>query len=83
MPDEMKQQKKTQLMKILAEEGVEAVDKTYNRGSIWIPGGDERKPLISKISKIGIEFRFSKDSSALKHKPGWWTDPNKWMVLKE
>ena len=59
---------------ILKKKGIEPVDKTGNGGAFWIPGGKEIKPLITEFKTMGIEFSFTEDSKALKHKPGWWSD---------
>jgi len=63
------------LHELIAEYGLEPVDKTAKGGALWFRGdwNDElMREFVSACSEIGCDLKYAKDSKALKHKSGWY-----------
>jgi len=63
-----------ELLKLLAAEQLEAVDKRAAGGALWVVGGRELEPTMTKLAAQGHRFSFSEGGGrATKHRPAWWT----------
>ena len=62
------------LRSLLAEAGVEAIDKRDVGGLLWIIGGRELEPLIARCREIGVAFTFKEGGGKVcRGRDAWWT----------
>lgn len=63
-----------ELLRLLAAEQLEAVDKRAAGGALWVVGGRELEPTMTRLASQGHRFNFSEGGGrATKHRPAWWT----------
>ena len=75
------------LTEFVLTKGITPVSKVANKGSFWIPGGFEIKPIIQEINvTFHVPASFSTDAKALKHQPGWYIKGSyfiqKWQIQR-
>jgi DNA topoisomerase-3 len=61
------------LLRLLAAEGVEAIDRRAAGGALWVVGGPELGELMARLAGRNFHFVFAgKGGRATKHRPAWW-----------
>lgn len=64
------------LIKLFSEAGINYIDNLGKSGNFWIIGGQELKPIVLKLNKYGIHFKFKPEGGRSTHgKAGWWYSP--------
>jgi hypothetical protein len=62
------------LLRLLAAEPVEAIDRRAVGGALWVIGGPELGELMDRLAARSFRFTFAAEGGrATKHRSAWWT----------
>lgn len=62
------------IIAFLEKYNVNYIDKRSKGGALWIIGGSELLPVVSKARSLGVNFMHKKEGgNATKGQEGWWT----------
>jgi|GEM_PF-5111112 len=62
------------LSSILQAANVEVIDNRHYFGALWVIGGQELTPMMTELSRRGVEFTFKAEGGgATLKRPGWYT----------